>query len=44
MICIIKIKYVFCYNINKFKDNFFFKSLVEMKKSGHVIYVIKCFI
>jgi len=41
MICIIKIKYVFCYNI---KIILLFKSLVEMKKSGHVIYVIKCFI
>jgi hypothetical protein len=45
MICIIKIEYVSYFYINKFiYDSLFFFLSVEIRKSGHVIYVIKCFI
>jgi hypothetical protein len=46
MICIIKIEYVSYFYINKLICNilFFSTSSVEIKKSGRVIYVIKCFI
>ncbi len=45
MICIIKIEYVFSFNMNKLIYNFFrLFSLVEIKKYGRVIFVIKCFI
>jgi len=45
MICIIKIEYVSYFYINKLMYNsLFFFFLDEIRKSGHVIYVIKCFI
>jgi hypothetical protein len=44
MICIIKIEYVIYFYINKLDRISCLFSLVEIKKYGHVMFVIKCFI